>query len=138
MANEALIQEIKRIQTLGKSGNLDEVYSRYRALFASSDFMTYRPQDQRQALHFMIYAKGVPSWPTPVMVEAHRAAVAPLKELVAQYKEADDYEMLGMCYGILGDEVAAGVAFRDGLAIEREQNPQSDLWGSLMKRISLL
>ncbi|HMV83524.1 MAG TPA: hypothetical protein PLD20_25790 [Blastocatellia bacterium] len=138
MANEALVQEIKKIVSLARSGNLDEAYSGYRNLFASPAFMTYRPEEQRQALRLMIYAKGVPSQPTPAMVEAHRAAVAPLTQLVEQYREPADHEMLGMCEVILGNEEAAGAIFRAGLAIERQINPQSDLCGALMKRISLL
>ena len=138
MANEALVQEIKKIVSLARSGNLDEAYSGYRNLFASPAFMTYRPEEQRQALRLMIYAKGVPSQPTPAMVEAHRAAVAPLTQSVEQYREPADHEMLGMCEVILGNEEAAGAIFRAGLAIERQINPQSDLCGALMKRISLL
>jgi hypothetical protein len=46
--------------------------------------------------------------------------------------------MLGICYVITGDHQSADKAFRAGLTLERERNPQSDLCGALMKRISLL
>ena len=73
-----------------------------------------------------------------MIVEAHRAAIAPLTQLVAKHKEPADYEMLGMCQVAVGDEASAGTMFREGLTIERERNAQSDLCGALMKRVSML
>jgi hypothetical protein len=46
--------------------------------------------------------------------------------------------MLGMCHVVIGNEAGAGAVFRAALAIERERNAQSDLCGSLMKRVSML
>ena len=43
-----------------------------------------------------------------------------------------------MCHVLLGNEESASAIFRAGLTIERDKNPQSDLCGSLMKRVSLL
>lgn len=138
MANEDLVAEVKRIVALSRSGNISEAHLRYRELFTSPVFLTYRPEDQRQALRLIVYAKGVPSPPTPEMVEAHRAAIKPLKDLVDSYHEPADHEMLGICYVVTGDETNADKVFREGLALERQRNPQSDLCGSFMKRISLL
>jgi hypothetical protein len=39
---------------------------------------------------------------------------------------------------MLGDEASANTTFRAGLAIERQRDPQSNLCGSLMKRVSML
>lgn len=138
MANEALVQAVKKIHGLARSGNLDQAYAAYLELFSSPDFTTYRPEDQRQALRLMIHAKGVPANPSKPMIEAHRAAVAPLTELVSLHQEPADFEMLGMCHVMLGNEESAGNIFRAGLAIERERNSGSDLCGAFMKRISLL
>ena len=86
----------------------------------------------------MVHAKNAPASPTPPMVDAHRAALGPLKDLVAEHREPADYEMLGMCHVAIGNEQGAGVVFRAALAIEREHNAQSDLCGALMKRVSML
>jgi hypothetical protein len=138
MANEALVQAVKEIVTLGKAGKLDDSYAGYRKLFAAPDFSKYRPEDQRQALRLMVLAKGAPKEPTPAMLEAHRAAVVPLTALVSEHNEPGDYEMLGMCHVMLGNEESASRIFRAGLALERERNAQSDLCGRLMTRVSQL
>ncbi len=138
MANEALVSAVKRIVGLARSGNLDEAYLAYRDLFSNPDFTTYRPEDQRQALRLMILAKSAPRKPTPAMIEAHRAAVPALTELVSSSHEPADHEMLGICHVILGNEESASRIFREGLALERERSPTSDLCGELMKRISLI
>ncbi len=138
MANEALVSAVKTIVSHARAGQLDEAYGGYAKLFASPEFMTYEPNEQRQALRLMVHAKGVPDPPTPAMVEAHRAAVGPLTELVSRHNEPADYEMLGMCHVAVGNEQGAGTVFRAGLALERERNVQSDLCGQLMKRISML
>jgi hypothetical protein len=138
MANEVLVSTVKSIVANVRAGKRDEAYAAYRELFASPAFAAYDPHDQRQALRLMVHAKGVPTpLPSPV-AEAHRAAIAPLARLVAAHKEPADYEMLGMCHEAVGDEKSAGTAFREGLAIERERNAQSDLCGALMRRISLI
>ena len=101
-------------------------------------FPTYDAHDQRQALRLMVHAKSQPREPTPAMIEAHRAALAPLTDLVAKHNDPADYEMLGMCQLVLGDEALAAATFRVGLNIERERNAQSDLCGAFMRRISML
>jgi hypothetical protein len=138
MANEELVLAIKKIHSLARAGNLDDAYTAYRELFSSPAFMTYRPEEQRQALRLMIHAKGTPNKPTPAMIEAHRSALGPLTELVSVHREPADHEMLGMCHVLLGNEESATAIYRAGLAIERERSPQSDLCGAFMKRISLL
>lgn len=137
MANEELVSAIKKIVVLSRT-NLDQAYLGYRDLFGSPAFPTYRAEDQRQALRLMILAKGAPYKPTAAMIEAHQAAVPSLTELVSVHREPGDHEMLGICHVILGNEDSARAIFREGLRLEREHNPQSDLCGSFMKRISFL
>jgi hypothetical protein len=137
-ANETLVAAVKAIVASARAGRLDEAYAGYRELFGSPAFHEYDLQGRRQALRLMVHAKGVPDPPTPSMVEAHRVAIAPLAQLVKQYGEPADYEMLGICQAAVGDEKGAGESFREGLAIERTRNVQSDLCGALMKRISML
>jgi hypothetical protein len=138
MANPELVAAVKRIAAVARTGELDQAYNGYRDLFASEAFLTYRPEDQRQALRLMILAKNAPRTPTPPMTAAHRAAVAALNELVSVGEEPADYEMLGICHVVLGNEDSASTIFRRGLALERERNPTSDLCGELLKRISFL
>jgi hypothetical protein len=138
MANEALVTAVKAIVTSARAGNLDAAYTGYRELFASPAFATYEPQDQRQALRLMVHAKSAPHALTAGMIEAHRAALAPLSELVSKLGDPADYEMLGMCHVAVGNEEGAGSIFRAGLTIERERNAQSDLCGAFMRRISML
>ncbi|MGH7270502.1 MAG: hypothetical protein ACREJ3_08725, partial [Polyangiaceae bacterium] len=106
--------------------------------FASPAFRLHEAKDQRQTLRLMIHAKGIPSPGTAPVLDAHRAAMAVLADLITQYSEPADHEMMGICHLALGDEKAAAGAFRAGLAIERERNAQSDLCGTLMKRVSML
>ena len=138
MANDALISAVKDIVGLAKNGDFDGAYDGYRSLFGSAEFSTYRPEDQRQALKLMVLAKGVPENPTPAMVEAHRAALGPLTELVSAHGEPSDHELLGVCHVVLGNEESASNIFKAGLAIERERDAGSVLCGSLMKRVSML
>lgn len=138
MANEALVQAVKEIVSLARSGKLDDAYQRYEKLFGGSDFGAYKPDEQRQALKLMVHAKSGGDAANPAKVAAHRAAMAPLTKLTAEHGEPADYEMLGLCHLAAGDEAKASEAFRAGLSIERERNPQSDLCGALMKRVSLL
>jgi hypothetical protein len=137
-ANEALVATIKSIVASAREGNLETAYAGYRDLFGSEAFRGYHQLDRRQALRLMVHAKGVPDPPTPAMIDAHRAAIEPLSQLASELGEPADYEMLGMCQVVAGDEAGAGQSFRAGLAIERERNLQSDLCGALMKRISML
>jgi len=138
VANQELVQAIKGIIGLVKSGNLDGGYLGYRDLFASPAFGTYRPEDQRQALKLMIFMDGAPRVMTPAMVEAHRAAIAPLTVMVSTLGESSDHEFLGICHVAVGDEASASAVFKAGLAIERERDPQSKLCGVLMRRVSEL
>jgi hypothetical protein len=138
VANEALINAVKEIVALAKNGDADAAYAGYRSLFGSPEFSTYRPEDQRQALKLMVLAKGVPETPTPAMLEAHRAALGPLTELVSAHGEPADHELLGVCHVVLGNEESASNIFKAGLVIERERDPGSVLCGALMKRVSML
>jgi hypothetical protein len=138
VANEPLVAAIKAIVALARAGDLDTAYDGYRALFGDPSFSRYDPQDRRRALRLVVHAREVPTPPTRAMVAAHRAAIAPLEELVAQHGEPADYEMLGMCHVVVTDEAKAGEVFRAGLAIERQRDLQSDLCGAFMRRISML
>ncbi len=138
MPSPELVAAIKGIVASARAGDLEAAYKGYRALFSSSAFGSYEPQDQRQALRLMVHAKGVPDPPTPAMVEAHRAALQSLVRLVKAHGEPADHEMLGMCHVATGDEKTAAEVFRVALSLERERNAQSDLCGALMKRVSML
>jgi hypothetical protein len=138
VANETLVQAIKAVVARAKDGDIDGVYRGYRDLFVAPSFLGYRVEDQRQALRLMVMMKGAPSPPTPGMVEAHRAAITPLKQIVEVHREPKDHELLGICHVVVGDDATASAIFKAGLAIERERSPQSDLCGVLMKRVSML
>jgi hypothetical protein len=138
VANEALVQAIKDIVARAKEGDLDGSYRGYRELFADPAFKTHRVEDQRQALKLMILKKGAPEPPTPAMVEAHAAAIERLTELVSAHNEPADYELLGVCHVVVGNEESASNIFKAALVIERERDPSSPLCGSLMKRVSML
>ena len=138
MANETLVQAIKAIVALGKDGDVDGVYHGYRDLFTGPAFAGYRDEDQRQALRLMVMMKGVPAKPTPAMLEAHRAAIVLLKRIVEVHLDPKDHELLGICHVVVGDEATASAIFKAGLGLERARNPQSDLCGTLMKRVSML
>lgn len=138
MANEALVNAVKVIVADIRAKKEPEGYAGYKALFSSPEFRTYPAADQRQALKLMIHAKGLPHIMPPHMVEAHRACIEPLTELVSVHNDPVDYEMLGMCHVALGNEQGASAVFRAGLALERERNAQSDLCGALMKRVAAL
>jgi hypothetical protein len=138
MPSPELVAAVKTIVASARAGDLDAAYGGYRALFSGAAFLSFDAHEKRQALRLMIHAKGVPDPPTPAMVEAHRAALAPLAQLVKVEGEPADYEMLGMCHVATDDEKAAAEVYRAGLAIERERNAQSDLCGALMKRVSML
>jgi hypothetical protein len=138
MPSPDLVAAIKGIVASARGGNMDAAYAGYRTLFAGPAFATCEPHERRQALRLMVHAKGVPDPPTPAMVEAHRAAIGALSELVSAEGEPADHEMLGMCHVVIGDEKTAGEIFRAALAMERERNAQSDLCGALMKRVSML
>jgi hypothetical protein len=137
VANEALVKSVKDIAAASKAGDTDGAYRGYRELFASEAFTSYRVEDQRQALKLMILAKGLPPKPTPAMSEAYVSAVTCLTRMTP-LGDAADYELLGLCQVMLGDEASASETFRAGLAIERQRDPQSKLCGTLMKRVSMV
>jgi hypothetical protein len=137
VANEALVQSIKQIVGWAKDGDVEGSFSGYRDLFSSAEFATYRVEDQRQALKLMIL-KPSPAAPTAAFIDAHRAAIARLSEMVATGNEPADYELLGVCHVVLGNEESASNIFKAALAIERERDPSSRLCGALMKRVSML
>jgi hypothetical protein len=137
LANEALVTAVKRIMTLSKAGDVDGAHAAYAELFASPEFGTYRPEDQRQALKLLVLAKRSGAPPASLLA-ALRAASAPLEALVAANGEPPDLEMLGLCKLLLGDPPAASALFRTGLEKERAANPQSDLCGRLMTRLSAI
>jgi hypothetical protein len=138
VANDALIESVKRIMAKAKESGLEAGYQGYRELFASTAFAGYRVEDQRQALKLMVLMKGAPNPPTPAMTEAHRAALGLLIALVSEHTQPADHELLGICHLVLGDEASASAVFRAGLALERERDPQSKLCGTLMKRVSMV
>ena len=138
MTKEELVQKVKGVMALWKDGKFDEAYQAFGALFADAGFSKNRPEDQRQALKLMVHARNAPPKATPACTEAHRAAVAPLTELVSSHGEPADYEMLGMCHEMIGNAESASNMYRAGLKIERERSPSSDLCGALMRRVSLI
>lgn len=137
MSKEVFVAEVKRIVSLMRGGDSDGANAAFGALFASPLFDQQRPEDRRQAFKLLVLAKrsGPPS---ATMLDAHRAANAPLETLVTATLDPEDYEMLGVCRALLGDGPSAAVAIREGLRLERERNPQSDLCGRLMTRLSAL
>jgi hypothetical protein len=138
MATEALLTAVKAIVAHSRANEPEKAYAGYKALFSSPEFRTYPPAEQRQALKLMIHAKGMPFVLPPHIVEAHRACIEPLTELVSVHNDPADFEMLGMCHVAVGNEAGAAAVFRAGLTIERERNAQSDLCGALMKRVAAL
>lgn len=135
MPNEALVAQLKHIISVAKPGDTDTANGLFAQLFASAELAAYPPGDQRQALKLLVHAKRTGPRPAS-LVEAHRAALVPLRALCTAHGEPADYEMLGMCLLVVGDSDAAGQAARDGLAIERARNPESDLCGRLMKLLA--
>lgn len=135
MSKEALVAAAKQINTLQASGEADKVIEAYRELFSAPWFTANKPDHQRQALKMMILAKRT-GQPGPALIEAHRAAIPALTELVSTLNEPEDYELLGICHLLIGNEQAAANMFRQGLTLERERNAASDLCGRLMTRVS--
>lgn len=137
MSKEALVAAVKEIVTLGRSGDAEGSFDGYKALFEQPDFGENRPEDQRQALKLLVLAKH-PGPKSEKLVAAHRSAIAPLTELVSKHNEPEDYEMLGACHVMIGNEEAAAKMFREALELERARNAGSDLCGRLMTRLSAL
>lgn len=138
MTKDDLVAAVKSIHGHAKAGNLEKAYTGYRELFKNPGFAKLKPEDQRQALKLMVLAKGVPKPPTPIMVDAHRAAVGPLTELVSAHDDPADYLLLGVSHVLLGNEKSAEQIFRSALKLERERNAASELCGQLMTRLSQL
>ena len=137
MSKEALVGAVKEIVTLARSGDAEASFDGYKALFERPDFSDNRPEDQRQALKLLVLAKRTGA-KSGKLVEAHRSAIAPLTDLVSKHNEPEDYEMLGICHLIIGNEKAAANMFQEGLTLERARNAGSDLCGRLMTRVSSL
>lgn len=136
MATEALVQAVKQLITLAKSGQVDEAYAGYAKLFSSPEFATYPLDEQRQAIKVVVNAKVPPNRPTPAQVQVHKAALGSLNKMLATTGSAADHELIGICLVFAGDEKKAAEHFRTGLQLERANNPQSDLCGSLMKWVA--
>jgi len=132
------VRSVKDIIGRAKNGDVDGAYQGYRDLFLSPTFAAYRVEDQRQALQLMVLMKGAPKPASAAMLEAHSAARGLLTSIVASHSQPSDHELLGICHVVLGDEASASDVFRAGLALERTRDPQSNLCGSLMKRISMV
>ena len=137
MSKEALVGAFKQIVAQARGGDVDGSYDSYGKLFAASDFSANRPEDQRTVLRHLILAKRTGA-PSPRLVEAHRAAIPALTELVSTLNEPEDYEMLGLCHLMIGNDQAASNMFRQGLTLERAKNPASDLCGRLMTRVAAI
>ena len=136
MATEALVTEVKRIVALAKSGKPDDAYQGYSALFRSKEFRTYPMEEQRQALKLVANVKVPPNRPSAAQLDAFKAAIEPLTEMLGALGAPEDFQLLGICCLVTGDEKRAGELFRTGLKLERDRNPQSDLCGSLMKWVA--
>lgn len=135
MSKEALVSAVKAIVAQQRAGDVEGSYEGYAKLYASPEFAANKPEDQRQALKLLILAKRY-GQPSEKLIEAHRAAIPALTELVSTLNEPEDYEMLGICHQMIGNEEAASNMFRQGLTLERARNPQSDLCGRLMTRVA--
>ena len=137
MSKEFLVGSVKTIMGQQRGGDQEGAFDGYSKLFAAPEFLANKPEDMRQALKLLILAKrhGTPS---AKLIEAHRAAIPALTELVSTHNEAEDYEMLGICHLHIGNDQAASNMFRQGLALERAKNPASDLCGRLMTRVAAI
>ncbi len=136
MATEALVQRVKEIIGLGRAGKVDEAFNAYAELYRSPVFRTYPMEEQRHAIKLVVNAKIPPAHPAPSMVEAYRAAMGPLTEILGALGEPQDFELLGICHVVIGEDARAGELFRTGLKLERDRDPQSNLCGSLMKWVA--
>lgn len=137
MSKEFLVGSVKTIMGQQRGGDQEGAFDGYAKLFAAPEFLANKPEDMRQALKLLILAKR-PGNPSTKLVEAHRSAIPALTELVSTHNEAEDYEMLGICHLLIGNDQAASNMFRQGLALERAKNPASDLCGRLMTRVAAI
>jgi hypothetical protein len=137
MSKDFRVKSVKAIMAQQRSGDTEGAFDGYGKLFAAPEFGANKPEDQRQALKLLILAKRQGN-PSPRLIEAHRAAIPALTELVSTHNEAEDYEMLGLCHLLIGNDQAASNMFRQGLQLERAKNPASDLCGRLMTRVAAI
>ncbi len=138
MTKEELVAAVKAALARARAGDADASYLGYQEIYATPGFTALRAEDQRQALKLLILTKRGAAAVTDALRSAHAAAVGPLTELVSMHNEPEDYEMLGLCHLLAGNEKAASNIFRAALQIERERSPGSDLCGRLMTRISAI
>jgi hypothetical protein len=136
MPNEALVSRIKQILAIAKQGKVPEAYAEYAALFTSPEFLGYSVEDRRVAIKMVVNTRIPMSNPPAHLVTAYRASMRALEEAIGAAGEPADFELLGICCVVVGEEKRAGDLFRTGLRLERERNPQSDLCGSLMKWVA--
>jgi hypothetical protein len=136
MATEALVKRVKEILAIAKSGKVDDAYNAYAEMFLSAEFRSYPMEEQRHAIKLVVNAKVPPNNPTKTQIEAYRAAMTPLQEILGAMGDPQDFELLGICNVVIGQDKVAADLFRTGLRLERERNPQSDLCGSLMKWVA--
>lgn len=134
---EALVGGLKKIALLSRNGRTEEAYREYATLFSSPAFAEYREADRRQALRLMVLAKSPPKM-TDTVRAAYEAALPHIEALVKEHDDPADLELLGVARLAFDDEKGAGEAFGKALALERARNPQSELCGTLMKRVAAL
>src|SRR5690349_20231463 len=108
MATEALVARIKEIVALGKSGNRDDAFKGYAALFRSAEFRSYPMDEQRQAIKLVVNIKVAPNRPSHGQMEAFKAAIDPLSEMLGAHGASEDFQWLGICCMVTGDEKRAG------------------------------
>ncbi len=137
MSKEFLVNSVKAIMSTQRGGDKEGSYDGYAKLYAAPEFGANKPEDQRQALKLLILSKRHGN-PSAGLVEAYRAAIPALTELVSTLNEAEDYELLGICHLLIGNDQAASNMFRQGLTLERAKNPASDLCGRLMTRVAAI
>src|SRR3954470_1700582 len=126
MSKEALVNAVKQAMSQSRAGDVEGSYDSYAKLYSTPEFGANKPEDQRQALKLLILAKRH-GQASPKLIEAHRAAVPALPQLVSTWEEPEDYEMLGLCHLLIGNDGAASNMFRQGLTLERARNAASDL-----------
>jgi len=136
MPNEALVARIKQILALAKGGKVPEAYAEYSTLFTSPEFLGYTVEDRRAAIRLVVNTKVPLNNPAAHVVTAYRSAMRALEEAIGANADPADFELLGICCVVTGDEKRAGELFRTGLRLERERDPQSNLCGSLMKWVA--
>lgn len=140
MQKEDLVAAMKRIVAQTREQKWDEAYAGYHQLVSNPGFGQLRPEDQRKVLEMMVLqnTKQLPNKLSQIILDAHRAALPSLTELVSIYGEPADHELLGLAHQRLGNEDAASNIYKAGLAIERQRNAASDLCGRLMNRMAAL